>query len=155
MNSSIKNLIASTKLRTNSKKEERALTKSVSRTISLRGSRKASVNIEDVRERQEQSVVEELRVLLSATNDLPPHLDDYHILLRYVPMHNSNRYTHEIAKWPMLNVASIPIFRCPSEFYVFSELLTQHLANNPIHSTLYLTRHNIIHPFKVDLQPWN
>lgn len=84
MSSSIKNLIASTKLRTTSKKEERALTKSVSRAISLRASRKASVNIEDVRERQEQSVVEELRILLSATNDLPPHLDDYHTLLRYI-----------------------------------------------------------------------
>lgn len=148
MSSSIKNLIASTKLRTNSKKEERALTKSISRTISLRGSRKASVNIEDVRERQEQSVVEELRVLLLATNDLPPHLDDYHTLLRYIPMHKLKSIYPcdcKVTNAQCCVHANGPILRWPSEFYVFSELLTRHLANNPldIHKS----------PFKVDLQP--
>jgi hypothetical protein len=67
---------------------ERHREKSLNKSPSLKH-RASSVKVEDIRELQEQRVVEKFRQKLRDESNLPEHLDDYHTLLRFV----SSTYT--------------------------------------------------------------
>lgn len=74
----------STRIGTLKKKAISASSRFITHSLKKRGKRKIDfrVPIEDVRDAEEESAVQELRLRLIETGFMPPRHDDYHTLLR-------------------------------------------------------------------------
>ncbi|XP_057420873.1 phosphatidylinositol/phosphatidylcholine transfer protein SFH13-like isoform X2 [Lotus japonicus] len=82
----------STRIGTLKKKAISASSRFITHSLKKRGKRKIDfrVPIEDVRDAEEESAVQELRLRLIETGFMPPRHDDYHTLLRFLKARDFN-----------------------------------------------------------------